>query len=82
MYRHTFSCPRRYLEVSGQLHATADLPPGKELRCPLDRRFSGTQSWSGLRGEEIFLTLPGLELQLLGRSACRQSRYVIPAPYD
>jgi hypothetical protein len=30
MYRSTFSWPRHYQEVSGQLHAPAALPPGKE----------------------------------------------------
>jgi hypothetical protein len=33
MHRSTFSWPRHYLEVSGQLHAPAALPPGKS---PLD----------------------------------------------
>jgi hypothetical protein len=37
--------------VSGQLHAPAALPPGKELRYPLDRRLGGPQSRSGRRGE-------------------------------
>jgi hypothetical protein len=27
------------MEVSGQLHAPADLPPGKEPSCPLDRIY-------------------------------------------
>jgi hypothetical protein len=30
MYRPTFCWPRHQLEVSGQVHASADLPPGKE----------------------------------------------------
>jgi hypothetical protein len=38
--------------MSGQLHATAALPPGKELRYPFDTRFDGPQSRSGRRGEE------------------------------
>jgi hypothetical protein len=37
------------MEVTGQLHAPAALPPGKE---PLDRRLGGTQSRSGRGGEE------------------------------
>jgi hypothetical protein len=39
------------MEVSGQLHATADLPPGKEPLYPLDRRLGGLQNRSG-RGDE------------------------------
>jgi hypothetical protein len=38
------------LEVSGQLHAPAALPPGKEPRYPLDGTLGGPQSRSG-RGE-------------------------------
>jgi hypothetical protein len=48
MYRSTFSWPRHYLEVSGQLHAPAALLPGE---YPLDRRLGGPQSRSGRRGE-------------------------------
>jgi hypothetical protein len=40
------------MEVSGQLHALADLPPGKEPRHPFDRRVDGPQSRSGRCGEE------------------------------
>jgi len=35
------------MEVSGQLHAMAALPPGKEFWYPLDRRLGGPQSQSG-----------------------------------
>jgi hypothetical protein len=35
------------LEVSGQLHAPAALPPGKSSRYPLYRRLGGPQSRSG-----------------------------------
>jgi hypothetical protein len=41
------------MEVSGQLHAPAGLPPGKDPRYPLDRRLGGPQSRSGRGGEEI-----------------------------
>jgi hypothetical protein len=38
------------------------LPPGKELRHPLNRRLGGPQSWYGRVGEENnLLALPGLE---------------------
>jgi hypothetical protein len=40
------------MEVSGQLHAPAALPPGKEPRHPLGRRLGGPQSRSGRGGEE------------------------------
>jgi hypothetical protein len=35
------------LEVSGQLHAPAALPPGKSPRYPFYRRLGGPQSRSG-----------------------------------
>jgi hypothetical protein len=50
-YISTFSWPRHYLEVSGQLDAPVALPPGKSLRHPLDRRLCGPQSRCGRRGE-------------------------------
>jgi hypothetical protein len=40
------------MEVSGQLHAMAALPPAKELWYPLDRKLGGPQSQSGRGGEE------------------------------
>jgi hypothetical protein len=39
------------MEVSGQLHAPADLLQGKSPWYPLDRRLGGPQSRSG-RGDE------------------------------
>jgi hypothetical protein len=48
------------VEVSGQLRASAALPPGKEH--PLDRRLGGPQSRSGRGSEEkTFRPLQGLE---------------------
>jgi hypothetical protein len=40
------------MEVSGQLHAPAALPPGKEPWYPLDRRLDGPPIRSGRGGEE------------------------------
>jgi hypothetical protein len=40
------------MEVSGQLHAPAALPAGKEPLVPLDRKLGGPQSRSGRGGEE------------------------------
>jgi hypothetical protein len=73
MYRSTLSWSRHYLEVRGQLHASAALPPGKSPRYPLDRRPSGTQSRSGQKLK--FLTQPRLELRPLDRTARSQSLY-------
>jgi hypothetical protein len=41
------------MEVSGQLHGPAALPPGKERQYSLDRMLGGPQSRSGCGGEEI-----------------------------
>jgi hypothetical protein len=50
------------MEVSGQRHAPAASPPGKEPRYPLYRRLGGPQSRSGRGGEEKnSQPLPGLE---------------------
>jgi hypothetical protein len=40
------------MEVSGQLHAPAALPPGKETLYPLDMRLGGSQNRSGRGCEE------------------------------
>jgi hypothetical protein len=47
MYKSTYSRPQYLLEVSGQLHSPAALPPGKSPRYPLDRRLGGPQSRFG-----------------------------------
>jgi hypothetical protein len=39
--------------VSGQLHAPAALPPGKNPHYPLDRTLGGPQSQSGQHGEVL-----------------------------
>jgi hypothetical protein len=44
------------LEVSGQLHAPASLPTGKEPRCQLDRRLCGPHIRSGQHAEVKILT--------------------------
>jgi hypothetical protein len=64
MYRSTFSWPRHYLEVSGQLHAPAALPPGKS---PGTHFIGGwVDPTAGLDDMEKWklFTLPGLELPL------------------
>jgi hypothetical protein len=40
------------MDVSGQIHAPAALPPGKEPQYSLDRRLGGPQTRSGRGGEE------------------------------
>jgi hypothetical protein len=51
------------MEVSGQLHAPAALPPEKDpSQYPLDRILGGPQSRSGRGGEEKNSQLPpGIE---------------------
>jgi hypothetical protein len=67
-----FSWTLHWFEVSGQIHATAALPPGKE---PPGTRWIG--SWVGPRSglddveKRKYLILPGLELRPLGRLARR-----------
>jgi hypothetical protein len=63
------------MEVSGQLHAPADLSPGEEPLVPigsLDRRLDGSQSRSERGGEEKnSQSLPVLEpliIQLVAQS--------------
>jgi hypothetical protein len=51
-YSCTQSWPRRYMEVSGQLHVPAALPPEKEPLVPLDRRLGKPHSRSGSGGED------------------------------
>jgi len=50
--------------VSGQLHAPAALPPGKEPLVPIDRRLGGPQSRFGHSGGEVKNSQPspGIEL--------------------
>jgi len=50
------------MEVSGQLHAPASLPPGKSPWYPVYGRLGGPQRKSGRGGEEKNSPLlPGIE---------------------
>jgi hypothetical protein len=80
MYRPRFSWPRHKLEVSGQLHAPAALPPGKKPQYPLDRWLGGPQSRSGNMEKWKFLPLPGPELRPPGRPARSHSLYRLRYP--
>jgi hypothetical protein len=51
MYRSTFSRPRQWLELSGQLHAPAAFSPGKEPQLPIGCMLGGPRSWSEPYGE-------------------------------
>jgi hypothetical protein len=50
------------MEVGGQLHAPATLPPEEDPWYPLDRRLGGPQSRFGRDGEKkISQPPPGIE---------------------
>jgi hypothetical protein len=49
------------MEVSGQFHALAALPPRKERLHPLDGKLGDNESLSGHCGEEKTLAPPGIE---------------------
>jgi hypothetical protein len=80
MYRSTFSWPRHWLEMSGQLCAPATLPLGKSPRHPLYRRLGGPQSRLDDMEKWKFLTLHGLKLRPLGRPARSQLPYWLRYP--
>jgi hypothetical protein len=51
------------MKVSGQLHATSTLPPG---RTQLNWRLGGYQAWSRRFGvENNLLPLPGIETPII-----------------
>jgi hypothetical protein len=83
IYRSTFSCPRHYLEMSGQLHAPARFTLGE--RAPGTHWIGGwVDARTGLDDLERrkFLTLPGLELRPISCPArsSRYTDYATPAP--
>jgi hypothetical protein len=60
------------MEVSGQLHTPAALPPGQEARYPLDKRLGGPQSRSRRGGgEKNSQPPPGLEPPIIQSVAQR-----------
>jgi hypothetical protein len=58
------------MEVSGQVHGPAALPPGSSTRYPLYKRLGEPQDLYGYYGEEKnLLPLPEIEPRFLGRPA-------------
>jgi hypothetical protein len=69
------------MEMSGQLHAPAALPPGKSPWNPLDRRLDGSQSRSGRGAEEKnSQPPPGIEPQNPDRPARSPALYRLSYP--
>jgi hypothetical protein len=57
MYSSTFSLSRHYLEVSGQHHAPAALPPGKEPLVSISQIFWALEPiWTTLKEKVIDTT--------------------------
>jgi hypothetical protein len=64
------------MEVSGQLHAAAALPPRKSPSYPFGRRLGGLQSRFGRGGEEMnSQPPPGIEPQNPDRPARSPALY-------
>jgi len=54
------------MEVSGHVHALANLFLGKSPQYPLDRRLGGAQGWYGHNGKEKKIS----SLLLVGTESC------------
>jgi hypothetical protein len=66
------------MEVSGQLHAPAALPPGKKPPVPIEK--VGPRAGLDYLEKRKFLILPGHERRALGRPARSQSLYRLSYP--
>jgi hypothetical protein len=83
MYRSTFSWPRHYLEVSGQLHAPAALPPRKEPPVPIGEEVGWTSEpvWKSWRRENSWPHRDSnSDFSVVQPVASRYTDYAIPAP--
>jgi hypothetical protein len=83
MYRSTFSFPQQYLEVNGQLHAPAALPPRKEPLVSIEYEVECTPVpvWTTWRREK---SLPyrdsNSDPSVVQPVPSRYTDYAIPAP--
>jgi hypothetical protein len=82
MYRPTFSWPRKYLEVSRQLHAKAALPPEKDLPVPIGQEagWAPEPVWTTWRRENFWPYRDSNSDPLVSQPvAIRYTDYAIPA---
>jgi hypothetical protein len=83
MYRSTFSWPRHKLEVSGQLHAPAALPPGKQppVSIGYEAEWAPEPVWTTWRKE---ISLPyrdsNSDPSVVQLEVSRYTDYAIPTP--
>jgi hypothetical protein len=83
MYRSTFSWPRHYLEVSGQLHALAALPPEKEPQVPIGQEdgWNSEPVWTIWRSENSWPHRDSnSDSSVVQPVTSRYTDYSIPAP--
>jgi hypothetical protein len=75
VYGSTHSEPRHYMEISGQLHASAALTKRNKTRLSFSRRLGGTQSRSGSFGDPAAsrqpLAFSPHKIWLLTRKNCK-----------
>jgi hypothetical protein len=85
MYRSTFSWPRHSLEVSGQLHVPAALPPGKKPPVPVGQvaGWGPAPVWTTWRRENSWLYRDSnSDPSVFQPVASRYTEFSIPAPYQ
>jgi hypothetical protein len=78
IHRLTFSWPRHYLEVNGQLQAQTALTSGKSTNA-IGKEADGPQSTSG-QGELQILNPTGTQTATLGGRTRGQSLYRLDVP--